>query len=165
VAAAWIVQGLNFLLVLLAGWPLAVWSAAAAPAWGVAFGLFGGALLLLPLPWRLRLLGLPMLLPLLAPSVERPAQGRFEFVAADIGQGTAALVRTREHLLVYDAGPQNSREADAGQRVLLPLLRARGETVVDLLVLSHRDTDHVGGAASLLAGIPVRASTSSLARA
>jgi competence protein ComEC len=104
-----------------------------------------------------------MLLPLLAPAVQRPAQGSFEFVAADIGQGTAALVRTREHLLGYDTGPQTSREADAGQRVLLPLLRARGETAVDLLVLSHRDTDHVGGAASLLAGVHVRASTSSLA--
>jgi competence protein ComEC len=161
--AAWLVQGLTLLLAQLAGWPLAVWSAAVAPAWGVAVGLFGGVLLLLPLPWRLRLLGLPMLLPLLAPAVDRPAEGRFEFIAADIGQGTAALVRTRSHLMVYDTGPQTSREADAGQRVLLPLLRARGEAAVDLLVLSHRDADHTGGAASLLAGVAVRASTSSLA--
>ena len=46
--------------------------------------------------------------------------------------------------------------------MLLPLLRARGETKVDLLVLSHRDTDHVGGAASVLAGTQVQALSSSL---
>jgi competence protein ComEC len=73
------------------------------------------------------------------------------------------LVRTRGHLLLYDTGPQYSPESDAGSRVLLPLLRARGERRVDMLVLSHRDTDHIGGAAALLAGIDVLASTSSLA--
>jgi competence protein ComEC len=73
------------------------------------------------------------------------------------------LVRTAQHLLVYDAGPQYSREADAGVRVLLPLLRARGEPRIDLLMLSHRDIDHVGGAAALLAGLPVAALSTSLA--
>ena len=101
-------------------------------------------------------------LALLFPPVPRPAEGQFELVAADIGQGTAVLVRTREHLLVYDAGPLYSPEADAGQRVLLPLLRYRGETRIDLLMLSHRDSDHVGGAGSLLSGLPVLAMSSSL---
>jgi competence protein ComEC len=83
-------------------------------------------------------------------------------VAADVGQGTAVLVRTARHLLVYDTGPVWSPEADAGQRVLLPLLRGRGEGRVDRLVLSHRDSDHVGGAASLLAGVRVGDVLSSL---
>ena len=47
--------------------------------------------------------------------------------------------------------------------MLLPLLRARGERRVDLLMLSHRDVDHVGGAASLLAAMPVAALSTSLA--
>lgn len=161
--AAAVVSGLMAFLQLLSAWPLAVWTAAAAPAWAAAVGLLGGLLLLLPLPWRLRALGPPLLLPLLWPAVERPPPGAFEVVAADVGQGTAVLVRTASHLLVYDTGPQYSPEADAGQRVLLPLLRSRGERQVDLLVLSHRDSDHVGGAASLLAGLPVLALRSSLA--
>lgn len=147
----------------LAASPLAVWSTAAAPLWAVAAGLFAGLLAVLPLPWRLRALALPLMLPLLWPAVQRPAPGRFETLAADIGQGTAVLVRTTNHLLVYDAGPQYSAQADAGERVLLPLLRARGERHVDLLMLSHRDTDHVGGAAALIDGLPVRALASSLA--
>jgi competence protein ComEC len=158
-----LVQGLNGFLQVLAGWPLALWTAAAAPPWAVACGLLAGALAVLPLPWRLRLLALPLVLPLLAPPVPRPAPGQFELVAADIGQGTAVLVRTRAHLLLFDTGPAYSPEADAGGRVLLPLLRARGEKAIDLLMLSHRDTDHVGGAATLLAALPVRQLASSLA--
>lgn len=161
--SAVLVQGLTLVLQALAGLPLALWSAAAAPPWAVACGLVAGALAVLPLPWRMRLMTLPLALPLLAPPVERPPQGQFELVAADVGQGTAVLVRTRRHLLVYDTGPAYTPEADAGGRVLLPLLRVRGETRVDLLMLSHRDSDHVGGAATLLAGMPVAALSSSLA--
>ena len=162
-AAAMLVQALVALLQWLASWPFASWTAAAAPVWGVVAGLAGGALLLLPLPWRLRLLGLPLLLPLLAPPLQRPAVGEFEVLAADVGQGSAVLLRTREHLLLYDAGPRYAAESDAGARVLLPLLRARGERRIDLLMLSHRDIDHVGGAASLLAALRVAALSSSLA--
>lgn len=154
-----LLQGLAWLAAL----PLAQWTVPAAPAWAAWLGVAGGAVLVLPLPWRLRLLGLPLLLPLLVPAVERPPAGRFELLAVDVGQGTAVLVRTRGHLLVYDAGPQYGIDADAGQRVLLPLLRARGEARIDLLMLSHRDSDHVGGAASLLQRVPVAALSSSLA--
>lgn len=160
--AAWVGQGLVALLQALTAAPLVVWTAAAAPPWAIASGLLGGALAVLPLPWRLRLLAVPLMLPLLAPPIERPPPSRFEAVVADVGQGTAVLLRTANHVLVYDAGPAYSPEADAGQRVLLPLLRARGEPRVDLLVLSHRDSDHVGGAASLLAGVKVDAMSSSL---
>ncbi len=161
-AAAALVQGLMQLLQVLSAWPGAVWTAAAAPPWAVACGLLAAVLAVAALPWRLRLLAVPLMLPLLAPPVARPAAGQFELVAADIGQGTAVLVRTQHHLLLYDTGPQYSRDSDAGVRVLLPLLRARGEREVSLLMLSHRDIDHVGGAAAVLAGLPVRALSSSL---
>ena len=156
------VLALMAFLQALAAWPLAVWQAAVAPGWVVAAGLCAGALAILPLPWRLRLLAVPLALPLLVPPVARPPPGRFEAVVADVGQGTAVLVRTRSHLLVYDAGPQYSPESDAGQRVLLPLLMARGEVRIDLLMLSHRDTDHVGGAPALLQHRRVAAMSSSL---
>ena len=160
--AAALVQAMVWGLAWLAQWPFAVYSAPLPPAWAVACGLLGAVLGVLPLPWRVRVLSIPLLLPLVMPPVARPAPGSFELLAADIGQGTAVLVRTRHHLLVYDTGPQYSRDSDAGQRVLLPLLRARGERRIDLLMLSHRDIDHVGGAASLLAGLPVGALQSSL---
>ncbi len=161
--AAWLVQALIALLAVLAAWPWAVWTAAAPPPWAIALGMLAALLAVAPLPWRLRLLALPLAVPLMWPPLERPASGRFELVAADVGQGTAVLVRTRAHLLVFDAGPQYGLDSDAGQRVVAPLLRARGERRVDMLVLSHRDNDHVGGAASLLAAVPVAQLRSSLA--
>jgi competence protein ComEC len=157
-----LVQGLGAFLKMLSAAPLAVWSAGAVPWWVGACGLLAGALAVLPLPWRLRCLAVPLLVPLLWPVLPRPAPGQFELLAADIGQGTAVLVRTQHHLLLFDTGPTYTAEADAGGRVLLPLLRALGHSHIDLLMLSHRDSDHVGGAATLMAGLPVRALSSSL---
>ena len=147
--AAWLTAFLQF----LASWPLASISVAAAPVWCGLAGVAGGSLLALRLPWHWRVLGVPLLLPVLLWQPMRPASGEFELLGADIGQGNAVLVRTAGHSLVYDTGPRFSRESDAGHRVLVPLLRAFGERL-DLLVLSHRDLDHVGGAAAVLAMQP-----------
>lgn len=123
------------------------------PLWAGAAGVLGGSLLVLPWSWHLRVLGLPLLLPVLLWRAPLPAAGQFELLAADIGQGNAVLVRTASHALLYDAGPRFSLESDAGHRVLVPLLQAM-HTRLDTLVLSHRDLDHVGGAPAVLAMQP-----------
>ena len=161
--AAFALKPLLWFLAWLARWSFASVHVAAAPPWALAAGLAGGALLMLPLPWRVRLLGSTMLLPLLWPFVARPAAGRFELVAADVGQGTAVLVRTQSHLLLFDTGPRFGEDNDAGRRMLLPLMQARGEPRVDVLMLSHADADHVGGAQSIIDRLPVGALRSSLA--
>ena len=155
-------QALMAYLRLLDSLPGGVWSLPVAPLWAQIGGLVGGTLLVLPLPWRLRACGLALLTPLLWPAPLRPGMGEFDLLAADIGQGTAVLVRTATHDLLYDSGPQYAPGVDAGQRVLLPLLRALGVDHLDALMLSHRDSDHVGGAASILAGLPVAALRTSL---
>jgi competence protein ComEC len=160
-AAAWSLRPLAVGLGWLASLPFATVSVAAAPAWAGAAGVLGGVLLAARLPWGLRVLGLPLLLPVLLWQAPRPASGEFELLAADIGQGNAVIVRTASHALVYDAGPRFSAESDAGHRVLVPLLRALDERV-DTLVLSHRDTDHTGGARAVLAMQPQAALLSSI---
>jgi len=156
------VQALDAFLGLLAAIPGAVRIVPVAPLWAQVAGLLAAGLAILPVPWRARLLALPLVLALLLPPRTLPAEGRFDVLAADVGQGTSVLIRTRSHVLLFDAGPQYSRESDAGQRVLLPLLRARGDAAIDLLVLSHRDLDHVGGARALLGAATVAALSSSL---
>ncbi len=151
--AAWAVRLLALLLQLLAQWPWATLSAPAPPLWAAVAGVAGGVLLAMRLPWSMRLLGLPLLLPALLWQAPRPAVGEFELLAADVGQGNAVLVRTASHSLLYDAGPRYSLESDAGHRVLVPLLRAFDERL-DAVMLSHRDIDHTGGAAAVLAMQP-----------
>jgi len=152
-AAAWAIGLLALFLQGLASWPLASVSVAAAPLWCAAAGVLGGGLIALRLPWHWRALGLALLLPVLLWQPARVAPGQFELLAADIGQGNAVLVRTASHSLLYDTGPRFSRESDAGNRVLVPLLRALGERI-DIVMLSHRDSDHTGGAPAVLAMQP-----------
>lgn len=160
-AAAWALRGGMVVLQWLAEWPFATVSLATPAIWAGAASLLGGVLLVARLPWVARLLGVPLVLPVLLWQAPRPPAGAFELLAADVGQGSAVLVRTAAHTLVYDTGPQYSLESDAGSRVLVPLLRALGERV-DTLVLSHQDLDHTGGAAAVLAMQPQAALRSSL---
>ncbi|MDO5288960.1 MAG: DNA internalization-related competence protein ComEC/Rec2 [Pseudomonadota bacterium] len=151
--AGWALAPLMALLHALADWPWASLHMASAPLpLGVA-AVAGGVLLALRWPWALRLAGVPLVLPLLLWQPARPPLGQFELLAADVGQGSAVIVRTARHTLLYDAGPRYSAHSDAGQRVLLPLLRALGDRV-DMLLLSHRDSDHAGGAPALLRAWP-----------
>lgn len=160
-AAALAVQGLGVGLGGLAGLPWATVSLPSAPLFLGVAAVAGGGLLVMRLPWGLRALGLPLVMPLLLWQPPRPAPGQFELLAADVGQGNAVVVRTASHTLVYDAGPRYGRDVDAGHRVLVPLLRAWGERV-DTLMLSHRDSDHTGGAAAVLAMQPRAALWSSI---
>jgi competence protein ComEC len=155
-------EGLMALLTPLSHWPWAVLERPAAPWWCAAAGLFGGLLLIMRWPLPLRLLGLPLMLPVLFWQNPKPEHGSFELLAFDVGQGTAVLVRTAGHSLLYDAGPRYGPDSNAGARVLVPALRALGVRP-DLLLLSHSDTDHIGGAAAVLAWLPGLPLMSSLA--
>jgi competence protein ComEC len=147
--AAWAAGVLGRFLQYLAESPYALFSVASGPEWIRAGALVGGLMMIMRWPWALRAAGLAMVSLLLLWKPERPAPGEFSLLAADIGQGNAVLVTTAHHALLYDAGPRFSRESDAGQRTLVPLLRALG-IPLDVLLVSHRDADHIGGAAAVL---------------
>lgn len=63
----------------------------------------------------------------------------------DVGQGTAVVVSTPHHHLVYDTGPRYSDNFNAGSGILLPYLHRQGITQLDAIVVSHSDMDHAGG--------------------
>ena len=102
------------------------------------------------LPWsRLAHAGVAVVaLAVLTRLEPRPGSG-FGITVLDVGQGTAAVVRTRSQLLLYDTGPRYPSGFDVGETVVAPYLRrAHGGRVTEL-VLSHADMDHIGGAAAV----------------
>jgi len=142
--AAWAVQALGVLLQFLSGW---TWSAVYRPItpWSMAvLAMVGGIVMVLRLPPVLRVAGWLMVWPVLLWSPDRPPPGQFELMAIDVGQGSAVLVRTARHSLLYDTGPRYSADSDAGDRVVVPLLHALGVRL-DKVVVSHSDSDHSGG--------------------
>ncbi len=153
---------LRGLMEALVGMPWAVINVAGSPPWALGLAVLGAALALMNLPVRLRLCGLALMLPHLWPVLERPEHGRFEVWAFDVGQGSAVLVRTQHHALLLDAGPAWGEGRDAGERVVVPVLRHLGVRRLDALVLTHRDLDHAGGAAAVLKAIPAATLLSSL---
>ncbi len=163
-AAAGTLSGLWTVLQALADLPHSVWAQHAPPPWTLGAALVGVLVLLAPQGWPGRWLGVVWLLPLFLARPPPPAPGVVEFALLDVGQGLAAVVRTRHHTLVYDTGPRFSAQFDAGRAVLAPYLRQRGVGRVDELVVSHGDNDHIGGAASLREEIPVGRVLSSVPR-
>ncbi len=68
----------------------------------------------------------------------------------DVGQGDATLVEfPNGAVMLVDAG-QRTESFDAGERTIVPYLRARGIARIDALVLTHPDNDHIGGATAVL---------------
>lgn len=161
-AAAWLTDGL---LALMNWGDGLAWAALAIPAPTFAaaeLAVLACTLLLAPWPVPGRAWAGAGLLPLLLGPVSAPAPDELWVTALDVGQGMAVLVETAQGRLMYDAGPAYGDDNDAGARVLLPYLRARGIDRLQALVVSHRDTDHSGGALSLLGQMPVDWLASSL---
>jgi len=136
----------------IAGWQPA-WLPASLPLWSWLLVALGTLLILLPSGVPFRALGLVFLVPLLFPPADKPATGQAEIWLFDVGQGLAVLIRTREHALLYDAGPRYG-DFDIGERVVWPSLRTLGVNGLDLLILSHADSDHAGGASAIQRHMP-----------
>jgi competence protein ComEC len=149
-------------LTWLSSFSWAVWSAPVPSWWAFCAAAIGTLWWLAPRGWPLRWAGVAGWLPLLTTLPTHPQTGQFDVIAFDVGQGMALLVETAGHRLLYDTGPAYAPDADGANRVLLPYLKARGIGALDAVIISHSDTDHSGGALSLLAAMPVGWVSSSL---
>ena len=149
-----ILQGLWWLLAHLAELPFATINHAQPSVWALIFAIPGILLLLAPSGIPARWLSLVMFLPLVFTAPKKPDPGSINMTLLDVGQGLSAVVQTANHSLVYDTGAKFSAESDMGQSALLPFLRLQGAGKIDKLIISHGDNDHIGGAVSLMRGIP-----------
>jgi competence protein ComEC len=89
------------------------------------------------------------------PAIPLAGNGDVELHVLDVGQGDAILLRTDAgRWVLFDAGPAWPG-GDAGRNAVLPYILRRGGSL-EAFVLSHPHTDHVGGAASVLAALRPR---------
>lgn len=156
----WLLAQLMTALEWLADFP--VWQQPAPPWWAALLALAGVFWLLLPRGFPARWIGLLPLMPALFWVAPRPGPGEAWVDVLDVGQGSAVLVRTSGHALLYDAGPVYGAATDAGQRVVVPYLRATGVNQLDAMVISHRDKDHSGGVGAVQVALPIVRTISSL---
>ncbi|MEO7065939.1 MAG: DNA internalization-related competence protein ComEC/Rec2 [Rhodanobacter sp.] len=152
--AAHLVHAQWWLLEQMATWPGAHWYLPVVQPWALLLALVGSLWLFLPRGVPLRWLGLLLFLPLLRPPIQLPATGAFQVWTLDVGQGLSVLLRTRHHVLVYDAGARYPSGFDLGESVVVPSIHALGMTRLDLLIITHADNDHAGGAAAVAAAFP-----------
>lgn len=168
--SVWLLNGAHFLVERLAialRWlseaPMAVWTAPIPPWWIFLLAFAGVLWMLAPKGWPVRWLGLILCLPLALNTAASPQKNQMWITAFDVGQGSALLIETPTHRLLYDTGPAYSPDSDGGTRVVLPYLKARGIVKMDGVVVSHSDIDHSGGALSIIKDVPVDWVLSSLA--
>ena len=139
-----------------ASWPWAVAWSHQPPWWALALAGLGIVLAIRPgsiYETRLSRLGSLCLAGLLFIKPTLGTQlgfGEFRATVFDIGQGTSVLIETTSKRLLYDTGPIQGKRDDAGNRIIVPYLRGRGIDQIDRMVISHSDSDHIGGAATVL---------------
>jgi competence protein ComEC len=136
-------------LVAAADWPAAMLHLDP-PGWWYGLAALAVGASLMPLPVRLRLAALVWLLPLAVSAPERIPEGGMKLTVLDVGRGTAVVVQTASHVLIYGTGESYGTEGRIIGNVLLPFLRSEGIVEIDALVLPHPTS-----VTSLLAELPV----------
>ncbi|MDO5667209.1 MAG: DNA internalization-related competence protein ComEC/Rec2 [Alcaligenaceae bacterium] len=141
----------------LAGWSYALLDVAALSLWTVILALFAIFTLFVARFSKWSTLSLLWLVPIFMgfSSKQQISSGEWQAYVLDIGQGSAILLSTKEHNLLFDIGPRTSYEIEATNRVIIPALRALGINHLDYVVVSHSDLDHVGGFSELVSQISV----------
>ncbi|NOQ87744.1 MAG: DNA internalization-related competence protein ComEC/Rec2, partial [Gammaproteobacteria bacterium] len=104
--------------------------------------------------WSLRLLAGLLFLPLLITHESNFNSAEYQLTVLDVGQGSAAVIQTQNHVAVFDTGARFSDRLNAGSGVVIPYLRSQGITSLDRLIISHGDLDHIGGAQAIIDEYP-----------
>jgi competence protein ComEC len=161
-SAHWAMSICTGALEWLSNLPVAVWTQHAPPFWTIVTGMFGVLWMLLPRGFPSRWTGGILLLPMFLIQPAAPETGNLRLTVFDVGQGLAVVAQTSKHALLYDSGPMFNSDANSGNRILVPSLKGMGIDRLDILMLTHNDSDHTGGALSVMQALPVELLSSSL---
>ncbi len=74
----------------------------------------------------------------------------------DVGQGDMTVIKYKTECIIIDTGPKNYNSNYEVGESLIVFLNSIGITDVDLLVLSHGDSDHIGNANYLIKNFKIK---------
>ncbi len=151
-------QSLIYLSILLKNLQLFefnLWHYTPASSFSLLWLIFAILIALLPKPLKLRKLSyLILLLIWLQPSKSLDT-GEVMVTTLDVGQGLSQVVRTKNHVLIFDTGAHYRSGFNMGEAVILPYLRTKRINNIDSIIISHGDNDHIGGLDSLLGKLSI----------
>lgn len=154
-AAVCVLDWVWHILLFFASQPGFAWQHAIYHWWILLAAIIGIFILIAPRGIPAKYCGVMCCLPLFFYQPKPIPFGTVHFTLLDVGQGLASVVQTARHTLVFDTGAKYGDNFDMGQAVVLPFLRSRGIKQIDMMVISHGDNDHIGGAATILKTMPV----------
>ena len=81
--------------------------------------------------------------------------GKLEMIFFDVGEADSTLIQTpeRKYILIDTASINNKTNFCPISMSVLPYLRSKGINKIDTLILTHPDSDHIGGTISLLENV------------
>lgn len=84
-----------------------------------------------------------------------PKPLRIHFI--DVGQGDSTFIITpKNKTILVDGGGSMSETFDVGKNILLPYILNKGYTSIDMMIISHFDSDHVLGLFTVMEEIRVK---------
>jgi competence protein ComEC len=149
IAAGYSAQGLLAVLSVIADIPASSSKLFQPNICSTLLATIGALCLVLPRGITCRWLGLLLFLPLYSPG-ETLLDSELKLEVLDVGQGTAVLAQSAQHLLIYDTGPGNGLDYDLVDQVIEPAIMQSGHSGPDSFLISHADLDHAGGLGRLM---------------
>ena len=80
----------------------------------------------------------------------------FQINFVDVGQGDCTYIKTFSGKnIIIDGGEGNTEKYDYGENVVLPYLLDRNVKKIDYLIISHADSDHIGGLFAVIENLKI----------
>lgn len=138
----------------MADWPGGRWSVTP-DALSLPAAVLALPLLAVAMPWSLRGTALAARWCRCSGRPHSQLAGQYRALLLDTGDGTALLVATRHHAMLYDTGDVYGSEGARAANVVLPALRTLGFAHLDLVVQSRANGFRVAGVANLMQRLEV----------
>ncbi|MDC9726550.1 MAG: DNA internalization-related competence protein ComEC/Rec2 [Candidatus Thioglobus sp.] len=140
---------LSILLNNLQSFEFNLWHYTPASSFSLLWLIFAVFIALLPKSLKLRKLAYLILLLIWLQPSKPLATGEVMVTTLDVGQGLSQVIRTKNHVLIFDTGAHYRSGFNMGEAVILPYLRTKRINNIDSIIISHGDNDHIGGLDSL----------------